>query len=149
MGFILPVPADFKAQYYRDFPFSKGDATSVDFVQDTDIQQALNLAGINFNEAFWSTQAVFTQMFCMLAAHYLVVNFQNSATGLGGSAGWLTQHQSVDAVQNTYQIPKEILAWPEFATISKTRYGQQYIGMCLPYIRGQMMASYDPAHASS
>ena len=150
--FVPPTVAQFKAQFYRDFPFlpaSNPDTTNLNFVQDVDVQGAITLAGININPAFWPDQPTYTLVYNLLAAHYLVVSFQNSSTGLGGSAGWVTQHQNVDAVQNTYTVPKEIMAWPEFATISKTRYGQEYIGLCMPYIRGQMFASYDPAHASS
>lgn len=150
MSFTLPTPADFKAQFYRDFPYGTGnDQTSVDIVRDADIQAALNMTGVNFNESFWGTQAVFTSMYCLLAAHYLVVNFQNSSVGLAGQTGWLTTHQNVDSVQQSFATPEWVMDNPELAAISKTRYGLQYISFIVPYLRGQMLVSYDPAHAGS
>lgn len=148
INFIIPVPADFKLQFPYDFPYA-ADQTNPAQISDAEIQNAINMAGIHFNAAFWATQAVFTSMYCLLAAHWLVINAQNSSQGLAGQFSWLTTHKNVDSVQESFSVPDFVHENPEWAAISKTRYGAQYLSFIMPYVRGTMFASYDPAHAGS
>lgn len=146
--FIPPTVAQFQAQFYRDFPYP-ADPTSTAGVNPTDIQNAINMAGINFNTGVWPTQAVFWSMWNLLAAHYLVTNLLNSSQGLAGQFSWLTTHKNVDSVQESFSVPDFVHDNAEWAAVSKTRYGAQYITFLMPYVRGTMFASYDPAHAGS
>ncbi len=151
MSYVIPTPADFQAQYPTDFPYVPvgGDQTDPRYLSTAEIQNAINMASVHFNPAFWNSQMQFTMMYCMLAAHWLVINAQNAATGLSGQFSWLTTHKNVDSVQESFLVPEFVHENPEWAAISKTRYGAQYLSFVMPYVRGTMFTTYDPAHAGS
>ena len=144
MAFTFPVIADFKAQFFRDFPFAKVEGanpgTNRAAVMDQDITNALTAAGMNTNVELWSTQAEYTYASNLAAAHFLVTNLLAAAQGLRGQGEWLVQAKSVDQISTTYAIPERILNSPTLAQFSKTTYGMQYLHLLAPRLVGNVMA---------
>src|SRR5574338_622145 len=116
MAYVTPDVAAFKTRFVRDFPFAdSGDATNLAKVRDDDVSLALTQAGINFNAALWESPAIFAEAFLELAAHYLVVNLQAAAQGVGSQGEWLTQQKGNGRLSASYAIPDRILKSPTLA----------------------------------
>lgn len=143
MGYINPTIDDFKSYFIRDFPYG----TTPDQVMDNDIVKALNLAAVNFNQCLWGNQNTYTIGFLLLSAHFLQINLQASSQGLSGQYSWLVSSKSVGSVSEGLTIPDRILANPEFAMLSKTRYGAEYLFLLLPQLAGQMFSVPGRTHA--
>ena len=124
-----PVVQDFKDQYNRDFKFGVSPKT----VMDTDVQSALNRAGMNF-PGFFGTQSDYSMAYLALAAHHLVMNISASTKGLAGQGTWLTNSKGVGNVNEAFTIPQRIIDNPALAGLSKTRYGMDYLQMIYPYL---------------
>lgn len=138
MAYTVPTAADFKTRFDRDFPFAAADQTDMEKVRDTDIDRALTQAGVNFNDALWSSQAVFSEARLLVAAHFLCVNLLNSSQGLGGTAQWLTASKSVGNVAESFAIPERISRSPSLSIYSKTTYGMTYLSLLAPLINGNV-----------
>ncbi len=130
-----PTVAEFKAHFYRDFPYGTDMATSV---LDADISKAQTEASFNINEDLFASQAEYTLAFHYLTAHFLVSDLKASSEGLGGSYSWLQNNKSVGSVSASYSIPQSILDNPTFSMIAKTNYGAKYLTLILPRISGQI-----------
>lgn len=144
MSYAPPSVADFKAYFTRDFPYGTDPATTV---LDADIQKALDQAGFNFNESFFSTLAQFKMAYLYLAAHYLVLDLQMASQGVAAQFNWLEQSKSVGSVSQSFSIPQRILDNPEFSYLTKTPYGAKYLTLILPQITGQVFAVRGRTHA--
>lgn len=143
MAYSSPSVNDFKTQFIRDFPFAVpssggGDSTDSSKVLDADITNALTLAGNQINPGIFTTQALYTQGYLYLAAHYLVTAFSAAFEGVGSSAGWLTASKSVGSVSESYAIPDRITKSPFLALLSKTKYGSMYLQIVLPLLVGNV-----------
>jgi hypothetical protein len=138
-----PGVTDFKAYFFRDFPYG----TTVDTVQAADITNALAEAAFNANEAILTTQAKYTLGYLLLAAHYLVVNLRASSQGIAGKYTWLPASQSAGSIAASYQIPQRILDNPELAMLAQTPYGARYLSLILPLLAGQVFAVCGRTHA--
>lgn len=134
MAYEYPDASDFKDYFIRDFPYG----TSVEVVQDNDIDKAIQEAKFNFNEGLFGTQESFTMCFLYLVAHYLVMDLQASSQGVSGQYNWLVTSKSVGNVSESFQIPERILLNPEFAMYSQTRYGAKFLSLVLPRLVGQI-----------
>lgn len=137
MAYTVPDVDDFKARFFRDFPYG-GENGNLQQVQDADIEFALTDAGINFNEGLWGTQAMFSEAYLLLAAHFLVWNLRNSSQGIAGSYQWLETSKTVGSVSQGLTIPQQILDHPVLAMLSKTTYGAKYLFLLLPRLVGQI-----------
>lgn len=134
-----PTVADFKAYFTRDFPYAPQTANSnLDYVTDSDIQKAIDQAGIHFNDALGMTGAEATIAYQYLTAFYLVVDLQMAGQGLGSSAVFPVQSQSVGPVSVGYQIPERLLKDPVISYFSQNMYGQKYLSIVLPYAVGNV-----------
>lgn len=131
---IAPTVAEFKAQFYRDFPYGSTPET----VMDADIQKALVEADFIVNPTLFSTQESFSFAFNYAAAHYLVMDFKNSSQGLGSSFNWIESSKSVGSVSQGFAIPDSIMAHPQLAYFSKTGYGAKYLSLILPLTYGNI-----------
>ena len=131
---IAPTVAEFKAQFYRDFPYG----STPDTVMDADIQKALVEADFIVNPALFSTQESFSFAFNYAAAHYLVMDFKNSSQGLGSSFNWIESSKSVGSVSQGFSIPDLIMKNPQLAYFSKTGYGAKYLSLILPLTFGNI-----------
>lgn len=132
MSFVIPTITAFKDKYARDFPFGTTSAE----VNDSDIQSAIDDAGINFNESLWASQASFNSGYLALTAHYLVMNLRNSSQGISGGFQWLTQSKAVGSINESFAIPQRILDNPMYAMLSKTSYGAKYLQLVWPQLKG-------------
>lgn len=126
----------FKAFFARDFPYGTDINTTV---VDADITKALSTAGINFNEALWSSQSQFEQAYLYLSAHYLVESLKASSQGISSQYGGNTTSKSVGNVSENYEIPDKVKNNPFFAGLYTTRYGAIYVGMLQPRIIGNVV----------
>lgn len=137
MGYIQPSIGDFKSYFFRDFPYTAdGDLTGV---TDADITNAMQLSTVNFNECLFGDQQTYGVAFLLLSAHFLVMNLRASSQGIAGQFDWLQSSKSAGSVSEGLSIPQRILDNPEFALLSKTNYGVQFLMMVLPQLAGQMM----------
>lgn len=140
MGYIQPSISDFKSYFFRDFPYTPdGDLTGV---TDADITNAMQLAAVNFNQALFGDQQSYQVAFLLLSAHFLVMNLRASSQGIAGQYEWLQNSKSAGSVSEGLSIPDRIMENPEFAMLSKTTYGAQYLFMILPQLTGQMFIAY-------
>lgn len=144
MAYALPTLAEFKAHFYRDFPYAVpasgvgGDDTDKTKVINADITNAINMANINMNQALFPTLAVFQTAFMYAAAHYLVTNLKTSNQGLFSQFTWNTNQKTVGGVQESFQIPESISKSPWLSHFSQTRYGAQYLSIIAPLLTGNV-----------
>lgn len=129
--------ADFKAHFVRDFSYG---ATS-DKVMDADITKAYTEAKANFNPALFSSDDQLIIAFLYLAAHYLVIDFQNSNSGLNQAALGLLASRSVGSVSESYSVPDTYTKDPLMAFYAKTGYGQKYLSLVLPALVGNVASA--------
>ena len=145
----------FKTQFYRDFIYANQNPNpeqvppeSPDIVQDIDIQNAYNYAIPMLNQRlFQCNNAAITQGFLLLAAHYLCLNIRNSMSGLNGtgSGGFPVSARTVGSVSESYSIPEAYTEDPLLAQYTQTSYGLQYLGLVLPFLRGNIVAVWGGA----
>lgn len=133
MAFNNPAVADFKNQFVRDFPYGTDVNTSI---LDADIANAFQNVNFNINQALFSDQGSYTYGYCLLAAHYLVINLRASSQGINGQFNFLQNQKSVAQVAEAFGIPQRILDNPYLSMLCKTNYGAQYIGLLLPQLTG-------------
>jgi hypothetical protein len=134
-SFIYPSIADFKAYFFRDFPYGDDIETNV---TDQDIAKAMGQANVNFNPALFGDQNSFSIAYDLLSAHYLVVDLRMSSQGINGQYSFLEQSKSVGSVSQSFAIPQRILDDPYFSMLSKTNYGAKYLELIIPQLAGQM-----------
>lgn len=135
MAYVYPSISDFKAFFFRDFPYG----TTNDTVMDADILKAMQQADVNFaGQELACSQNEFNQLYLYLTAHYLVMDLRMGAQGMAGNYNWLEQSKSVGSVSASYAIPQRILDNPELAYYSQTNYGAKYLSLILPSLCGQM-----------
>lgn len=142
--FINPTVADFKAYFFRDFPYQPAGAQDLTTVQDQDIQNAFTDAAVNFNSDFAPDQSTYTLFFLLLSAHYLVTNLRNSSMGIAGKYSWLTGSKGAGSVSESYVVPQRIQDNPILAMLCKTSYGGKYVEMVLPQLAGGFFTAYGP-----
>jgi hypothetical protein len=136
-----PTIAEFQAQFYRDFPFAPpeyatdtGAETLKKFVINQDVQNAINLASIDFNDALFGTNA--TQIFMYLAAHYLIESLNAASMGLNSQARFSLESSSVGGVSIANNVWEWAKSNPQFAKFLNTRHGQIYLELVYPYTIG-------------
>ena len=130
-----PTIENFKAYFFRDFPYGTDPNTSV---LDADIAKAYGQTNVNINQALFSSQEDFNIGYLLLAAHWLCIDLRMSSQGIGGSYSWVTTSKSVGSVSESFQIPQRILDNPEFAMLAQTNYGAKFLQLLLPRLTGQM-----------
>lgn len=140
MAFTNPQVTDFKAYFFRDWPYGTDINSSV---TDADINKAFQQVnmGTTFNPNMWQDQSSYTVGYLYLAAHYLVMNLRSSSQGLNGQFAFLEQSKGVGSVNVSYAIPERIMANPDWAMLMKTNYGAQYLQYVIPLLSGQMFFS--------
>ena len=145
MAYALPTVSEFKAHFYRDFPYavpasgSGGDDTDLSKVVDPDIANAIAMANMNMNQQLFPSLAVFQTAFMYAAAHYLVTNIKASNQGLFSQFTWNTNQKTVGGVQESFQIPDSIAKNPWLSHFSQTRYGAQYLSIISPLLTGHVI----------
>ncbi len=137
MAFENPSVAEFKAHFFRDFPYGTDVATSI---IDADITKAFTYVNINMNSELFGDQASFAIGYLLLSAHYLVMNIRASSQGINGQFNFTQNSKSVGSVSEAFGIPQRILDNPDWAILCKTNYGAQFIQLVLPQLSGQIFA---------
>ena len=144
-GATYPITVDeFKAWFSRDFPYSQdGDLTGV---TSNDILKAFAEAAMNFNPSFFETENDKKLGFLYLAAHYLVIDLQNSSQGINGKYEGLMSNKSVGSVSVGYTIPSWVTDHPIYSLLSKTKYGLKYLSLIIPILVGNVVAVKGVTH---
>ena len=134
-----PITVDeFRGWFSRDFPYSNdGDLTGV---TTQDIKKAFAEAGMNFNSSLFETDDNKKLGFLYLAAHYLVIDLQNSSQGINGKYEGLMSSKTVGSVSVGYQIPTWLLEHPIYSLLSQTKYGMKYLSLIIPLLVGNVAA---------
>lgn len=143
----------FKTRFYRDFLFANQNPDqeqpvpdNQDIVQDIDIQNAFLGAQGMLNQALFSctpnSDAQITLGYFYLSAHLLSLNIRAANSGIngGGTASFPVTGRTVGSVSESYQVPDAYKDDPLLASYASTPYGQQYLTMVLPYLRGNFVA---------
>lgn len=134
--FTNPDVDDFKAYFFRDFPYTAdGDYTGV---TDADIQKGLDNAGMMINPGIISTQAKYTLLYLLLSAHLMVMELKTSSQGVAGSYSFLDSGKAAGSVSESIAIPQRILDNPELSMLCRTGYGAEYLFYLLPLLSGQI-----------
>lgn len=129
-SFVVPTVAQFQAQFFRDFSYAPLGDPSLKYVQNQDIQNAINIAAGDFNPQYGSNTTV---IFLWLAAHYMVLSLRNSSMGLNSQAKFPLASSSVGSVSTVNNISEVLSKDPNYAKYLKTGYGQIYLDMVYPY----------------
>ena len=108
----------------------------LNYTQDSDIQEAIQEASVNFNENLFADKTKAKLVFLFLVAHYLTVDF-NIALGIN-QVGIATS-KSVGSVSEGYTIPQWILNNNALAPYATTGYGIKYATLLRPYLIGNIM----------
>lgn len=139
--FVPPTIAQFQAYFFRDFPYappelatSTAATTLCQYVINQDIQNAINEAAIDFNDALFGTNAM--TLFYYLAAHFLVENIRNSSMGLNSQAKFPLESSSVGGVSINNSLCERLAQDANFAKYLTTGYGKKYLSMAYPYTVG-------------
>lgn len=140
-----PITVDeFKEWFFRDFPYSdEGDLTGV---TETDIEKAFAEASLNFNSSLFATLEDQKLGFLYLAAHYLVIDIQNSTQGLNGKYEGIMASKSVGSVSVGYTIPDWVMAHPIYSLLSQSKYGMKYLSLIIPLLVGNISAVRGATH---
>lgn len=136
-GYCAPGVGDFKAYFVRDFPYAADDQ-GLEFVQDSDIQKALMKTGWMLNQTLASCQDMYTFLYLTLSAHNMVIDLRNAAQGVASQGDWLTVGKAAGPVSQSFQIPQRILDNPEWAALSLTGYGMDFLQVVIPQLTGQI-----------
>lgn len=142
-----PSVADFKAQFTREFAYG----TSLDTIQDNDIQRAINETSISFNPGIWDSSPLGSTTeqniaYLYLSAHYMTLNIQgagglssvNRGRGVKSSGGGTIQTKSVGSVSITYVIPEDVQNSPILGQYMRTDFGQKYLALIAPRLVGNV-----------
>lgn len=131
-------PPNANWQIYNDNIFN--------YVSDDDISKAFTEAKINFNPKLFSNCETLKLVFCYLAAHYLVIDLNNSQNPLAFGNMGLISGRSVGSVSEQYAIPQWVLNDRNLGLLAQTGYGRKYLSLILPYLTGNII--YTPGRIS-
>lgn len=140
MSWTPPTVAEFKAKFFRDFPYAPiKDPTNLNYVTDADVQNAITEGQVDYNSGMFGDNATF--FFLYLAAHYLVINIRNSSMGLSSQAKFALDSTSVGGVSISNNINERFASDPLFAGLLLTSYGQKYLDLVYPYTIGNVQGT--------
>lgn len=129
---------EFKDYFDRDFPYSS-NPDDLEGIRDKDILKAFGEASLVFNPAFFACDKDKKLGFLYLAAHYLVVDINNSSQGLSSNfAGFLT-NKSVGSVSVGKTLPDWIMASPIYSEIALDGYGNKYLSLIITQMVGNVV----------
>lgn len=139
---------EFKTRYKRDFLYGTG----TDKVTDDDIANAFSDASAMYNPGLFST-ADGKVAFLYAAAHFLVINVQASGglaasptgAGVDNQADGVVSSKGAGGLNVSYVNPPDIVIRnPNLLQFWKTDYGQRYLSMLVPKLRGAFGAVQGP-----
>ena len=127
---------DFRGWFSRDFPYS--DDGVLTGITNQDILKAFAEANMNFNPSLFATEDEKKLGFLYLAAHYLVIDLQNSSQGINGKYEGIMSSKSVGSVSVGYTIPDWVMGSPIYSLLSQTKYGMKYLSLIIPLLIGNV-----------
>lgn len=141
----MTVPLDvagFKSLFDREFVFG----SQREMVTDNDVQRALNLGEMLYNDGLWDSDTQKETAFGYVSAHFLELNIKNSG-GLKGLNGGLRtvgngpiSAKSVGPTSLTYALPESITNDRILSGLMKTEFGMTYLQLITPRMVGNMVA---------
>lgn len=142
--FYNPTIQEFKDYFFRDFPFGTDPAEKV---VDQDIAKAFGQTNMFINQRLFDDNPDYKIGYNLLAAHFLVIDFQMSSQGLGSAFSWIESSKSVGSVSQSFAIPQSIQDDPQYAMLTRTGYGAKYLSLVLPKLVGNVFAVKGKTHA--
>lgn len=139
MAYTNPSVADFKNQFFRDFPYGTDLNTTV---LDQDITSAFVLTNININQGLFAAQGFYSYGYNLMSAHFLVTNLRSSSQGRNGKFTWLENSKSVGDLAAQFSIPQRVLDNPYWSMLCTTNYGALFLQTVLPQLCGQVFIAY-------
>lgn len=137
MAFNNPSVADFKSFFTRDFPYGTDPAIAI---LDEDISKSFLFVNINMNQDLFGDQGSYNVGYLLMAAHYLVMNIRASSQGIVGQFNFNQQSKGAGGVNESFAIPQRILDNPDWAILTKTNYGAQFLQLIIPQLSGQIFS---------
>lgn len=114
-------------------------ASALNYTQDSDINNAIAEASVNFNENLFDDASTAKLVFLYLVAFYLTVDFQNALSPMSG--GGIVQNKSVGSVSAGYAIPQWMLNNATLSMYAQNGYGRKYLSLIRPYLVGNIILS--------
>lgn len=108
--------------------------TVLNYTQDSDIENAMAEARVNFNESLFGDDA--KMIFLYLTAYYLTVDFKNA---LGQNHAGVVTSKSVGSVSESYGVPQWMLKDRILGAYAQNGYGLKYLSLINPYLVGNVM----------
>lgn len=112
------------------------------YITDDDILRAFAEAKINFNAELFTDDKTAIMVFYYLAAHYLVIDLNNSQSPFSLGFMGFTQSKSVGSVSESYGIPQWMLNSPMLSAYAQTGYGRKYLSLIMPYLKGNIILTF-------
>lgn len=141
--FTKPTVENFKAYFFRDFPYNANPELGV---TDLDITKAMGEADFMINDALVGTQEEFDRIYLLVTAHYLVMDLRAASQGINGNYSWITSSKSVGSVSESYMVPDIFLSNPILGMLSKTNYGAKYLNLIYHNFIGASMVVAGRTH---
>lgn len=138
MAWTQPTVSEFKAYFFRDFPYAPADAQNdLNKVVDLDIEKAIAQAVACFNSGLgYGTDANTTIAFLFLAAHWLVMDIRMSGQGLASTGEFAISSKSAGNVSVSYEVPALYRDNAYIQGFTQTKYGQKFLQLSLPLLAG-------------
>lgn len=134
-SYTNPSISDFKARFSRDFPYG----TAPNQVNDNDITIAMDTTAVWINPNIFGSQATYTNAFLLASANFMVLNLRSSSQGIWGQVGWPVSGKNAGSVGQSFSIPEQILNNPQYAMLTQTTYGYQFLFFVWPLLRGNVI----------
>lgn len=138
-SYLNPSIADFKAYFFRDFPYGTDPQTNI---LDADIAKAFGQVNFNITQRLFGSQEKYTVGYLYLAAHWLCIDMKASSQGISGQYDWPVTSKAVGSVSIGTSIPQRILDNPLWSMYTQTPYGAKYLALLLPQLTGQVFIAY-------
>lgn len=113
------------------------NSSVLNYTQDSDIENAIREAKVNFNEDLFGDTCTTKMIFLYLVAYYLTNDFQTALNSNSGAG--LVQSKSVGSVSESYAIPQWMQKNPIYSLYSQNAYGRKYLSLIQPYITGNII----------
>lgn len=136
MAYTNPSVADFKAKFFRDFPYGTDMRKNV---LDDDIANGFLEANATINPSIWPTQAEYTIAYLLISAHFLTMAVRRGSQGVSSTGEFLESGKGVGPASQSFSIPQKYLDNPRLASFCSTGYGKQYCDMVYPKLTGVVL----------
>lgn len=118
----------------------------LNYVNDDMISEAFGEAQTNFNPDLFPDCNTTIRIFYYLAAHYLVLDINNSITPFAMGFNGFTQSKSVGSVSESFGVPQWMLNDPVLSGYAQTGFGRKYLSLIKPYLVGNII--YTPGRVN-